>query len=256
MTRFNEAIDQAIAESLVRYTREVETARDRFFAVLGHDLRTPLSAIITSSQLLLETAELTDAQRRIVTGMERSGRRMTELVRDLLDLALSRLGSGIPLECAEMDMADLVRDVVGEATASNPGSRVEVETTGLLVGAWDRARLAQALTNLVGNAMQHGSRSGVITVTARGDNLGAVTVAVRNEGPPIPPDRIDGLFEAMKGDSPDRDRRHLGLGLYIVDKIVEAHGGSIDVRSSDTEGTTFVVSLPRRREFSGGHEHV
>jgi len=246
MTRFNEAIDQAIAESLMRYTREVESTRDRFFAVLGHDLRTPLGAIITSTQFLLETAQLTDEQRSVIEGMQRSGRRMTELVRDLLDLALTRLGRGIPLKRAEMDMGDLVRDVAAEAIASKPGSRVDVQTIGSLSGVWDRARLAQALSNLVGNAMQHGARNAPITLTARGDDSGVVTVSVKNEGTSIPPDQIGGLFKAMKGGPSGREQRHLGLGLYIVDKIVEAHHGTIDVRSSAAEGTTFVVSLPRQ----------
>ncbi|HZI40179.1 MAG TPA: sensor histidine kinase [Gemmatimonadaceae bacterium] len=246
LTRFNEAIDQAITESVARYTREVESTRDRFFAVLGHDLKTPLSAIITSTQFLLESTQLTEAQRRLIAGMERSGHRMTELVRDILDLALTRLGTGIPLKCTEIDMGVLIREVVAEAAASWPGSRLEVETSGPLGGLWDRARLAEALGNLIGNALQHGSPNAPIRLTARGNGSSMVTVSVTNEGPPIPPEQLGGLFKPMKGSTKDRDRRHLGLGLYIVDKIVDAHGGSIDVRSSEAEGTTFAVSLPRR----------
>ena len=245
LTRFNEAIDQAIAESLARYTREVEATRDRFFAVLGHDLRTPLGVILTSSQLLLDTATLSKDERNLVLGMERSGRRMIELVKDLLDLALTRLGSGIPVSCAEMDLDALVRDVVSEVASAHPGSRIEVESTGPLTGSWDKGRLGQALINLVSNAVEHGSRGTPVRVTARGDGPRMVTVSVSNAGPPIPPEQIGGLFDAMKGGVSVRDRRHLGLGLYIVDKIVEAHGGSIDIRSEDGEGTTFTVSLPR-----------
>ena len=222
MTRFNEAIEQAIAESATRYTREVENTRDRFFAVLGHDLKTPLSAIITSTQFLLESTQLTEVQRRLIARMESSGHRMTEVVRDVLDLALTRVGTRIPLKCAEMDMGNLIRDVVAEAAASHPGSRVEVEASGLLGGAWDRARLAEALTNLIGNAIQHGSRNAPIMLTACGDASSVVRVSVTNEGPPIPPEQIGGLFKAMKDSPNDRDRRHLGLGPYIVDKIDEA----------------------------------
>ena len=100
---------------------------------------------------------------------------------------------------------------------------------------------------LVANAVQHGARAGLIRVVACGDDSGTVTVSVANEGPTIPHDRIAGIFDAMKGNGSGDDRRHLGLGLYIVDKIVEAHGESVDLRSSDKEGTTFVVSLPRDR---------
>ena len=247
LTRFNEAIDQAIAESIARYTRQVETTRDRFFAILGHDLRTPLGVILTSSQFLLDSAKLGEAERAVVAAMERSGRRMIELVKDLLDLALTRLGHGIPVRCADMDLGELLRDVVSEVSASYPDRRIDVETSGALVGTWDRARLAQALSNLVSNAIQHGARNSPIRIAARGEASEMVTVSIANEGPPIPPDEIGGLFDAMKENSSNRDRRHLGLGLYIVDKIVEAHGGSVEVHSSEAHGTTFVVSLPRHR---------
>ena len=246
LTRFNEAIDQAIAESIARYTSEVETARDRFFAVLGHDLRTPLGVILTSSQFLLETAPLTDAQRAVVAGMERSGQRMIELVKDLLDLALTSMGTGIPLERTGMDLGELLGEVVAEVAASGADSRIDVETTGPLDGAWDKARLAQAFSNLIANAVQHGLPNTPIEVTAEGDDPKMVKVSVTNEGPAIPRDQIGGLFDAMKSNARGNDRRHLGLGLYIVDKIVEAHGGSIDVRSSEGQGTTFVILLPRR----------
>jgi signal transduction histidine kinase len=247
MTRFNEAIDQAVAESIAEYMRQVDTTRDRFLAVLGHDLRTPLGAILMSSQFLLETAQLTDGQRAMVEGMERSGQRMKGLVKDLLDLAVTRLGDGIPIKRVDMDVGALVHEVVAEMLASNPGSRIEVDTSGSLTGRWDRARLAQAFTNLVGNALQHGSRHAPVTITARGDQAECVVVAVSNLGPPIPADRIGGIFGAMKGSGATRDRRHLGLGLYIVDKIVAAHQGAIAVRSSEGHGTTFTVSLPRHR---------
>ena len=247
MIRFNEAIDQAIAESMSRYTSEVDTARDRFFAVLGHDLRTPLGVIITSSQFLLDTGQLDEIQRPVVEGMERSGRRMIELVKDLLDLALTRLGSGIPVKCAPMDMGDLLRHVIGEAGASSGSTpTIELQANGPLAGWWDRARLAQAFGNLVGNAVQHGTPNEPIRVLARGDQPRMVIVSITNEGPPIPADRIGSLFDPMKSANNGSDRRHLGLGLYIVAKIVEAHGGSVDVQSSEAEGTTFTVSLPRR----------
>lgn len=246
IVRFNEAIDQIIAESIAEYTREVDATRDRFFAVLGHDLRTPLGAIRTSSQFLLESTELTDEQRALIGGMERSGRRMTDLVTDLLDLALTRFGEGIPITRAEVDAGSLVHDVAMEVRASNPGSNIEVETSGALLGRWDKARLAQALINLVANAVQHGTRGRTVKIGARGDESDRLEISVFNEGSPIPQEQLAGLFDAMKGSSNDRrDRRHLGLGLYIVDKIVESHGGQIDVQSSEGDGTTFIISLPR-----------
>ena len=249
--RFDEAIDQAIAESLAQHTQEVERARDRFLAVLGHDLRTPLTAVLVSSRFLLDQGGLTEAQRHLIGGMERSGQRMTHLVNDLLDVALTRFGDTIPLRRARTDLGILLGDIRSEVSSASPATRIDVETTGALIGEWDRTRLEQALTNLVGNAIEHGSPGKPIKVSASGDGDGSVTIAVTNEGGTIPKDQITGLFEPMKGTADTRaDRRHLGLGLYIVDKIVAAHGGNLEVRSSDDRGTTFRITLPRRDALS------
>src|SRR5262245_15568581 len=246
LRRFNEAIDQAIAESLAQYTHDVNTARDRFLAVLGHDLRTPVSAILMSSRVLLEEGDLTAAQTEMLDVMERSARRMTHLIDDLLDLALAGFGAAFPLHRSSTGLGALVREVGAEVSTTSPGARITVETDGQLVGQWDRGRLAEALTNLLSNAVAHGSPGKPITVKACGDGDVKVSVAVTNEGRGIPRDQLGDLFNPMKRAPADRgDRRHLGLGLYIVNRIVEAHGGSVDVRSSDEEGTTFRITIPR-----------
>lgn len=246
LMRFNEAIDQAIAESIIRFTQEVDKTRDRFLAILGHDLRTPLGVITMSSQSLLDFCELAEPAHTMVTIMSRSARRMNQMVQDLLEFTRTRLGDRIPLERAEMDMRGLLDDVVAEVAASYPRCDVRIDASGDLHGTWDRARLAQALTNLVGNAVQHGTTTSPILVSARG-SAGDVAIAVHNEGPAIPRDELASIFEAMThgGGDQKRDRRHMGLGLFIVDQIVTAHGGTVGVESSDSEGTTFTVRLPR-----------
>lgn len=246
LMRFNEAIDQAIAESIIRFTQEVDRTRDRFLAILGHDLRTPLGVITMSSQSLLDFCELAEPAHTMVTIMSRSARRMNQMVQDLLEFTRTRLGDRIPLERAEMDMRGLLDDVVAEVAASYPRCDVRIDASGDLHGTWDRARLAQALTNLVGNAVQHGTTTSPILVSARG-SAGDVAIAVHNEGPAIPRDELASIFEAMThgGGDQKRDRRHMGLGLFIVDQIVTAHGGTVGVESSDSEGTTFTVRLPR-----------
>ncbi len=246
MRRFDEAIDQAIAESLAQYTRDVEATRDRFLAVLGHDLKTPLSAIVTSSRFLLEEEKLSKTQHGLIGGIERSGQRMAQLVDDLLDLALTGLGDSIPLQRASVDLGALVRTSAAEVRASAPTARLEVETSGSLTGEWDANRLAQALTNLLSNAIQHGARRVPIRVTVSGQDQETVTIEVTNKGHAIAGDRIGGLFGAMKGDAFERaNRGHLGLGLHIVERIIDAHGGSVDVRSSEAQGTTFRITIPR-----------
>jgi signal transduction histidine kinase len=247
LIRFNEAIDQAIAESIIRHTQEIADSKERFLAILSHDLRTPLGAIITSSSFMLDTSELREPHLTLVTRIASSARRMNQMVLDLLDFTRTRFGDGIPISRAPMDVRKLVNDVIAEVAASYPDAVLQVETKGDLHGEWDGQRLAQALTNLISNSVHHGSDKSPIRITARGEP-GAVLIAVRNDGPVIPRQQLARLFEAMKESAEDRprDRRHLGLGLYIVDKIVSAHGGSIDVESSKERGTTFTVMLPRQ----------
>jgi signal transduction histidine kinase len=249
LTRFHEAIDQAIAESVVRFSEEIKQSKERFLAILGHDLRTPLGAIITSSAFLLESGELEDPALTLVRGIGASSRRMNQMVMDLLDFARTRFGDRIPIVREETDMQKVVRDVVAEVTASSPDRTVAIETSGDLRGRWDANRLAQMLTNLVGNAVEHGAADAPITVAARGAER-EVVLSVHSNGPAIPKNEIRQIFDAMKHGTQNvaRDRRHLGLGLYIVDKIVAAHGGSVDVRSSKEQGTTFTVHLPRDGE--------
>jgi signal transduction histidine kinase len=245
LIRFNEAIDQAIAESLARYTHRIDETRERFLAILGHDLRNPLGAIGTSAGFLLDVGGLTPEQARLVQGIESASERMGRLVADLLELALGRLGDGLPMRRSQLDLATIIRDAVTEIEASYPRATIECELADDLVGDWDGARLAQALTNLLGNAVQHGDATSAITITARG-NAEGVTITVHNQGPVIAPERMRRLFEGMHGRTTEsRDRRHLGLGLYIVAQIIEAHGGTIDVASVAESGTTFIVHLPK-----------
>jgi len=244
LIRFNEAIDQAVAESLARYSREIDGTRERFLAILGHDLRNPLGAITTSTRFLLEGGASAAEQVELIRGIENAGRRMSRLVSDLLELALSRLGDGMPVNRTAFDLGTMVGDVVAEVGASYPRVRIKAHIAGDLPGRWDRARLAQALTNLVGNAVQHGDANSPITVEARHD-AGDAIIVVHNRGPVIPPEKLDSIFDGMKpGTDESRDRHHLGLGLFIVDKIIQAHGGTIDVHSMEESGTTFTVRLP------------
>ena len=250
MIRFNEAIDQAIAESVIRYATDVGQSKERFLAILGHDLRNPLGAVITSSTFMLENAtqcgDLPQPYLSLTEGVARSARRMHQMVADLLEFARVSFGQTIPIERVPMDVEQVVRDVAAETRASSPGREINAEFVGDLHGEWDRDRLFQALTNLVGNAIQHGSAAAPVSITAHGEP-DTVAIAVRNDGRPIGSEQIARLFDGMNGVAPrdGRDRRHLGLGLYIVDKIVAAHGGSVDVQSSDEHGTTFTMRLPR-----------
>jgi signal transduction histidine kinase len=248
MTRFNEAIDQAIAESVTQYSEEIGQSRERFLAVLGHDLRNPLGAIITSSSFMLELDELAERDRALVRGIASSARRMNQMVSDLLDFAQTSFGGeGIPIARAPMDVGRMIQDVVSEVTARYRTRHVNVETDGDLRGQWDCARLTQVLTNLVVNAVQHGTEQAPIMVAAHGAPA-EVVISVRNEGLVIPREDLAQIFRPgtrAGGSDTAQDDGHLGLGLFIVDRIVAAHGGTVDVRSTNDNGTTFSVHLPR-----------
>jgi signal transduction histidine kinase len=246
MVRFNEAIDQAIAESVGRFSQSVTEAQERFLAILSHDLRTPLGAVLTATRFMLDTGELAEPNRTLVERVASSARRMNQMVLDLVEFTRTRMGDAIPIVRGEMDVRRMAHDVVMEIGASYPGSRVQLETSGDLRGEWDGDRLAQALTNLVANAVQHGAPDAPIRVSATGGG-DAVRIAVHNRGAPIPAEDRPHIFGAgTRGHQSSRDRRHSGLGLYIVDRIVAAHEGTIDVQSTAERGTTFTVTLPRR----------
>lgn len=248
LMRFNEAIDQALAESITRYTDDIDRSREMFIAILGHDLRTPLSAVITGAQVMLDTEALPEPHRTLLGRIARSGRRMSRMVDDLLDFTRGRLGSGIPITRGEMDLSTVVRAVVEETQDANPARKIQFTSSGDLRGSWDAGRLGQAVSNLLGNAVQHGAADTPINVSVQGEHADVI-VRLHNLGPVISPHAIAGLFSPFKRVDKDMGgasaSTSLGLGLYIVERIVTAHGGSIDVRSSREAGTLFTVRLPR-----------
>jgi signal transduction histidine kinase len=255
LVRFNEAIDQALAESTSRFSQDLDQSREMFLAMLGHDLRTPLGAIIGSAHIMVKTKDLPEIALKRAFLILNSGQRMNTLVSDLLDFTRSRLGQGIPIVRAEMDVARVCRQTVEEIAALHPQRVVNFEATGDVGGQWDGARVTQAFSNVISNAVQHGSEQTAIDVVIRG-GADEVTVAVHNQGPVIPPDELGNVFNPLyriAGDKPVAPRQNLGLGLYITERIVAAHGGTIGVESSEEAGTTFTIHLPKvadRRRFA------
>ena len=248
LTRFNEAIDQSLAESVVRFNQDVEKAKETFLAILGHDLRTPLGAIGTSAAFMLETGELEEPHRTLAGRIAVSAKRTIGMVGDLLDFTRGHLGGGIPIARGRMSLGKVVHDVVDEIAAAHPDRQIRVDARAETSGEWDAARLGQAISNLVGNAVQHGAKGTTVTVAVRAEGPDAV-VAVHNRGTVIPPQRIDGIFNPMRTREKSTEAARgptssLGLGLYIAERIVCAHGGRIEVESSEERGTTFTIRLP------------
>ena len=253
LVRFHEAIDQALAESTTRFTQDLDQSKEIFLAMLGHDLRTPLGAIIGSAHAMVNAKELPEGMLKKASIILNSGQRMNALVGDLLDFARSRLGGGIPIVRADVDLAKVGRHTVDEIVALHPQRVVNFEAAGELQGQFDRARISQALSNVINNAVQHGSDETPVNVTLRGD-ADEIRLSVQNQGPVIAANEMDKIFDPMHridGDKPAAPRDNLGLGLYITERIVVAHGGTVGVESSEATGTTFTIHLPRRVRTEG-----
>ncbi|RRV09519.1 sensor histidine kinase [Pseudomonas sp. v388] len=249
VVRFNEAIDEALAESTAAYADQVARSRDIFLAILGHDLRAPLQAVSMSAEMLGRNAAQDEKSRYYITQIKNSTRHMGTMVADLLEFVKSRLGSGLPVDRKRMDLAVACREAVEEACAGMHGPAPVLDIQGDAHGSWDSARISQLLQNLIGNAIQHGTADKAINVRLIGDD-NTVELSVHNEGLPIAEDAIGTIFDPLvRSVSENADTSgpstSLGLGLFIVKEVVNAHGGSITVTSNVGDGTTFSVVLPR-----------
>jgi PAS domain S-box-containing protein len=219
--------------------------RERLLAIVGHDLRNPLSAIKAGAQVLCQTG-LDARQEKFARRIVGSAERMARMIHQLLDFARVRQGMSLPVELEPTDLHEVCRAVVEELRLGSPGRQIDLVLEGHGHGLFDEGRLSEAVSNLVGNALQHGA-DGPVSVRVWDASPDMVALEVHNQGPPIPPHVQDTIFEAfVRGAGSQRDSKSLGLGLFIVREIVRAHGGSIFLRSPDGEGTTFTVVLARK----------
>lgn len=248
VTRFNEAIDEVLTESITRYATKTDLYRDQFIGILSHDLRSPLSAITAGAAFLAAAASDDQRQARVAARILTSAQRMERMIADLLDLTRTRLGGAMPLKRARLNLQQLCDEVLLEVRAAHPDAVVQFNVSGNLTGEWDADRLAQVVSNLLGNAIQHGG-GGPITLEAHGADEG-VTLSVHNDGNPIPLAMQASLFEPLARGESDDVAHSIGLGLFIARVIVTGHGGEIRVRSEDGLGTTFEVLLPRSATFT------
>jgi signal transduction histidine kinase len=244
VVRFNQAIDQAVAESVAHHSAEVEAWRQMFLGVLGHDLRSPLMAILLTAEALAKMTQDTPYSKqaeRLILG----GRRMQSLLDDLLDFSRTSLGMGIRIVRNEADLTAELEEEIELLRAALPGVRVEFETTGPLRGRFDASRLREAVANLVSNAAKYGTARGTVRVKLEDDG-GQVRLSVHNTGQPIAAETLATMFEPLRrGPELDNDEGvSLGLGLFVVRQIAKAHGGEVMVESAG-EGTTFTMRVQR-----------
>jgi PAS domain S-box-containing protein len=214
--------------------------------IVSHDLRNPLSAILTSASLMLRREEIASWQAKAAARIVSSTERAHRMIRDLLDFTQARMGGGIPVVPAPLDLHELAQQVVEEARAAHPERDIQVVASGDGRGQWDSDRMAQVLSNILGNALRYGAQGTPVRVETLGEER-EVVLHVHNAGTPIAPELLPRLFEPLqRGESKlGRSERSIGLGLYIVRQLILAHGGTVEVRSTAEEGTTFTVRLPR-----------
>jgi signal transduction histidine kinase len=253
IARFNEGIDQALAESVERYSAGVEASRDMFLAVLGHDLRGPLSGINMSNRILSKPGLSEEAKLKAGLRIGRASQAMNHLITDLLEFTRTRLGSGIPIERSACDVQQLCEEALEAVRASYPEREFVLQFSGRLDAQADAPRLHQALSNLLYNAVQHGDRNTPIFLSAVGDDR-AIVLRVSNAGKPLAASALQIIFEPLvqapnaTNEPHERSKTSLGLGLFIVREIVRGHGGEVTVQSSTEAGTVFTMTLPRPTE--------
>jgi PAS domain S-box-containing protein len=223
--------------------KRAEQFRDRLVGIVSHDLRSPLQSITLATELLLRREDVPATALSGVRRIARSAERMSRMITDLLDFTRARVGGGIPLRRQHTRLVELVRATLEELEVTHPDRVVLTHGRGPHAGEWDPDRLAQVVSNLVGNALQHGARDTPVQVALREEGS-EVVLTVTNQGAPIPEALLPHVFDPFQR-AADSGREGLGLGLYIVEQIVQAHGGTIAVCSSAAAGTTFTVRLPR-----------
>ncbi len=249
LTRFNESIDQSLSKAVASYTKRVDQARDMFLAILSHDLRNPLGAITMSASILPRFVD--DKAEIIECGIQisQSAYAMDRMISDLLDYTRTRLGAGMPVNPAPLDLAALGQELFVEFQAAHPTRDIQFRATGDLSGIWDASRIRQAISNLVGNAIQHGLEDQPVTLSLTGEGS-AVFVEIHNFGDPIPTGDFSRIFDPLiRGSSAEHPKHNrtgsIGMGLYIAREVAKSHNGKLDVVSTAKDGTSFTLRLPR-----------
>lgn len=245
LIRFNEGVDQALAESVLRFAAAMARDRNQFLAVLSHELRTPLGTIAASTRMQLLLAQ---RQHLPIEALERTSRaagHMQSILDDLLDYVRAGERGGMRLTPRAAAMDRICEQVIADLLASHPSHRIEFTASGDLQGFWDEHRIAQAVSNLIGNAIKYSEATEPVAVkVSEIAERDAVVVEVRNSSAPIPPETLKSLFQPLVRRGPDPSGVSLGLGLYVVREVARAHGGDVDAESTEA-ATVFRMTLPK-----------
>ncbi len=238
-------------EKLLRQEAERSVRYNQMFAgMLGHDLRNPLGAISMGANYLARMPTVDGSTKIVASRIVSSAERMARMIDQLLDFTRIRVGGGLVLNHTRLDLADLCYKVKDELEAANPECSIGLTTSGDTVGEWDYDRLLQVFSNLVGNAIAHGSSGCQVSIGTDGSDATSVVAFVHNAGA-VAPDILPVIFEPFRGRNKQQKTQGLGLGLFISRQIVAAHGGTLEVVSNQDDGTTMRVQLPRTPAAAG-----
>ena len=222
--------------------RRTSELREQFIAVLGHDLRNPLAAIAAGARMIGKAKSLEDAA-EVAGLMQSSIIRMAQLIDNVLDFARGRLGGGLALNRdGKEPIEQVLKQVVEELRSGHSDRKIETQFNLTRPVNCDRQRIGQLFSNLLGNAITHGSADRPIVARAATEN-GTFELSVTNAGDPIPPYTMAQLFQPFYRGTLKRSLQGLGLGLFIASEIARAHGGTLDVNSS-ADGTRFTFRMP------------
>ena len=246
LTRFNEAIDQAISESVARYTEQTKRSTDLFIGILGHDIRNPLGTIYMQAEVLVRTGQLSAKAAEPIVN---SAKRINSVIELVVDFSRAQTDGVMPVARSPGNLAEQFSKVVEETLVRHPDAHLRLEADGNFEGNWDEGRMGQLLSNLLGNAVAYGARGQPITIRMAG-TADAVTFSVHNFGQPVSAEDRERIFEPMaRGEVVEGEKRNpdgLGLGLFICREIVRAHKGQLWLKSEAVAGTSFFVTLPRQ----------
>lgn len=249
ITRFNEAVDQALSESVIQYSKMERQAQDIFIGILGHDIRTPLNAISIGAETIMRAESLDGKYIQLASRIFNSSARISGMVSNLLDFTQARFGMRVSSHPAHI--GQVAEQVIEEFRSTSPERAITLDVSGDLGGTWDGGRISQVFSNLISNALQYGSQTEPVSVSLQGET-DEVVITVHNHGAPIPEEEIAHIFEPLRRyiKTPwggQGSHSNLGLGLYIAREVVLAHGGTIHAVSTESEGTSFIIHLPKMK---------
>lgn len=247
LVRFNEAMDRSLAELTATFAPAESQPHALFLGVLNHELRTSVASILMSAQVLTHRSAPGSPEAKAAQRILRSCEQVRQTLDALSDFTKVRLGAQLEIDRVRDDMGVLCRQAVDAFARVDPERKIRLASDGDLSGDWDKARIREAVGGLIGNAARFASRGSPVTVAVKGDSADEVTITVHGDGTPIDVEILQTIFDPVaRVESENATYAGLGLGLFIVRKVVDAHGGNVTVEAAPESGTTFTVVLPRQ----------